>query len=97
MSLHSKDRARGSSNHSFGNTAEHESLHTATAMGSNEDEIGFLVFCLVKNDLNRISRDHDLIGDDLICSERRYDLLELLVTAPPREFNDAKSVRLRGG
>lgn len=96
LSPHSKDRACGSSNHSFGNTAQHESLHAATALGSNDDEVGFPVFCLIKSDLNGVSRDHDLLGDDLISSGRRYNFLERVSIALLREFIDPKRVRLRG-
>ena len=96
LSPHSKDRACGTSNHSFGNTPQHKSLHAAMATGSNDDEISFPVLCLIKNDLNRISCDHDFVGDDLISSGRRYNFLELLTVAPLREFINPKRVRLQG-
>ena len=96
LSSYNEDRTRGSSNYSFGNTAQHESPHAATAMGSNDDEVGFPALRLIENDFNRISRAHDLVGDCLICSGRRYHLLELLSIAFLRGFIDAKRARLQG-
>ena len=64
--LHDKNRAPCPSHHGFRHASEHKAVHAATSIGPHHDEIGLHAFRLIEDDLDGISRRHNLVADDLV-------------------------------